>query len=146
MSNWTHDLLVIVPENLITEGNALALAVGTCEADVETFKHADFVIKAINENTFEYIDEDGTVVPVIEKVAVYGTERFAIAHTKAVDKIVEYFSAINITENTDQNLTTALSQTLCINVDFTNIDMTKIQIIFDVEPFDVLNKLSLVRI
>ena len=42
MSNWTHTLLVVVPDVLIQEANQLALAIGTSEDDVNTFRSADW--------------------------------------------------------------------------------------------------------
>lgn len=46
MSNWMHTLTVIVPESLIAKANQLALAIGTSEDDVNTFRKADWTALA----------------------------------------------------------------------------------------------------
>ena len=48
MSNWTHTLTVIVPESLMAQANRLALAMGTSEDDVNTFRQADWADGAAN--------------------------------------------------------------------------------------------------
>ena len=58
MSDWTHDLLVIVPAGLMPQANQLALALGTADADAETFKQADFAVEIITNNAVEGVDED----------------------------------------------------------------------------------------
>lgn len=40
MSEWTHVLTIAVPESLIAQANQLALAIGTSEDDVDTFRLA----------------------------------------------------------------------------------------------------------
>ena len=67
MSDWTHTLLVVVPEVLIPEANQLALAIGTSEDDVNTFRSADWTD---------------------------GTNFYAVANTKAVDQIMGYFALV----------------------------------------------------
>ena len=124
MSNWTHTLTVIVPESLIPQGNQLALAVGTSEDDINTFKHA------------EWTD---------------GTANFAVAHTVAVEQIMDYFGAI--TPESGSELAAAVAQTvfptLSTDADgittLTGNDMSKIQVFVDVEPFALLAMLGLSR-
>ena len=67
MSQWTHTLTVIVPESLIPQANQLALAVGTSEDDVNTFRSADWT-DAINF--------------------------YAVANTRAVEQIMDYFALV----------------------------------------------------
>ncbi len=67
MSDWTHTLLVVVPEVLIPEANQLALAIGTSEDDANTFRSADWTD---------------------------GTNFYAVANTQAVDQIMDYFSLV----------------------------------------------------
>ena len=113
MSDWTHDLLVIVPEAIIPEANQLALAIGTSEDDVNTFRSADWT----DEVNF-----------------------YAVANTKAVDQIMDYFALV--------------PGELSVNVVFpviaddviTGADMSKIQVFVDQDPFYVLDLLGLVRV
>lgn len=113
MSDWTHTLLVVVPEVLIPEANQLALAIGTSEDDVNTFRSADWTD---------------------------GTNFYAVANTKAVDQIMDYFSLV--------------PAELSANVVFPEIsdgviscaDMTKIQVFVDQEPFYVLDLLGFARV
>ena len=58
MSDWTHDLIVVVPAGLMPQANQLALALCTSEADAETFKQADFDVEIITNNAVECVDED----------------------------------------------------------------------------------------
>ena len=67
MSDWTHTLLVIVPEGLIPEANLLALSIGTSEDDVNTFRSADWTD---------------------------GVNFYAVANTQAVDQIMDYFALV----------------------------------------------------
>lgn len=68
MSDWTHTLLVVVPEVLIPEANQLALAIGTSEDDVNTFRSADWTD---------------------------GTNFYAVANTQAVEQIMDYFALVH---------------------------------------------------
>ena len=112
MSDWTHTLLVVVPDVLIQEANQLALAIGTSEDDVNTFRSADWT----------------------DRVNFY-----AVANTKAVDQIMDYFALV--------------PAELSVNVVFpvitddviTGGDMTKIQVFVDQEPFHILSILGLAR-
>lgn len=117
MSQWTHTLTVIVPESLIPQGNQLALVVGTSEEDINTFKTADWTD---------------------------GTNNYAVAHTVAVEQIMDYFGLLPAelqagvvfpTVSTDETGNTML----------TGSDMTKIQVFVDCEPFHVLSILGLAR-
>lgn len=125
MSNWTHTLTVIVPESLMTQANQLALAIGTSEDDVNTFRSADWTNGAAN---------------------------FAVAHTQAVEQIMDYFDAIS--SESGSELETAMSNTAfpSINIDengvasLVNSDMSKIQVFVDVEPFSLFTLLNLTRI
>jgi hypothetical protein len=124
MSNWTHTLTVIVPESLIPQGNQLALAVGTSDDDVNTFKTADWTD---------------------------GTSNYAVAHTVAVEQIMEYLGAISAAAGSP--LADALSATIfpSVSIDadgvatWTGIDKEKIQVFVDQEPFHVLSILGLAR-
>ena len=124
MSNWTHTLTVVVPESLIPQGNQLALAVGTSEDDINTFKTADWTD---------------------------GTSNYAVAHTVAVEQIMDYFGAI--TPDAGSELATAISNTVFPAVTtsaegvatLTGSDMSKIQVFVDCEPFTVFGLLNLTR-
>ncbi len=124
MSNWTHTLTVIVPESLMDAGNQLALAVGTSEDDINTFKTADWTD---------------------------GTGHYAVAHTLAVTQIMDYFGAI--TTETGSDLAAAVAQTvfpsLSTDADgvttLTGSDMSAIQVFVDAEPFTVFGLLNLTR-
>ena len=112
MSEWTHTLTVIVPESLIPQGNQLALAIGTSDDDANTFRSAYWTDGAAN---------------------------FAVAHTQAVEQIMDYFALV--------------PAELAVNVVFPTFegealigsDMTKIQVFVDQEPFHVLSILRLAR-
>ena len=117
MSNWTHTLTMIVPEPLIVQANQLALAIGTSEDDVNTFRQAD---------------------------RTDGTSNYAVAHTQAVEQIMDYFAQLPAelqagvvfpTVATDENGNTML----------TGGDMTVIQVFVDAEPFTVFGLLNLTR-
>lgn len=124
MSDWTHTLLVIVPKVLIPEANQLALAIGTSEDDVNTFRSADWTD---------------------------GIRNYAVAHTVAVEQILDYFGAI--TPESGSELATAISNTVFPSVTtsdegvatLTGSDMSKIQVFVDAEPFTVFNLLNLTR-
>jgi len=117
MSNWTHTLTVVVPESLIPQGNQLALAIGTSEDDVNTFRQADWTD---------------------------GTGNFAVAHTQAVEQIMDYFAIIPaelqygvvfpVMSISAEGVTT-----------LTGSDMSKIQVFVDAEPFTVFSLLGLSR-
>ena len=118
MSEWTHNLTVIVPESLMDAGNQLVLAVGTSEDDINTFKIADWTD---------------------------GTSNYAVAHTVAVEQIMDYFAQLPTelqagvvfpTVATDDAGTTVL----------TGSDTTAIQVFVDAEPFMVFSLLNLTRI
>ena len=140
MSDWTHDLLVVVPAELMQQANQLALMLGTSDADAETFKQADFAVEIITNNAVEGVDEDGIPTSSIEKVISYGAERYAVASTKAVSQILDYFSA----------LPAEIKEFVVFPVFndgvFTGIDMTKVQVFIDHDPFDILKMLELVRL
>ena len=124
MSNWTHTLTVIVPESLMAQANQLALAIGTSEDDVNTFRSADWT---------------------------NGTANFAVAHTVAVEQILDYFGAI--TPDAGSELATAISNTVFPSIatsaeGVTTVsggDMNKIQVFVDCEPFSVFGLLNLTR-
>lgn len=139
MSEWTHNIVVIVPENLISEANALALAVGTSDADNMTFQQADFAVKSI----IEAISLNDEGAEIVEKTITYSDEHYAIANTRAVSQIMDYFALV--------------PDELAVNVVFPDIavsesgetltgsDMTKIQVFVDQDPFSVLSMLGLER-
>ena len=123
MSNWTHTLTVVVPESLIPQGNQLALAMGTSPDDVNTFRSADWTD---------------------------GTSNYAVAHTVAVEQIMDYFGAI--TPDAGSELATAIGNTVFPTVLLSetgfgvlDMDMSKIQVFVDAEPFAVFSLLNLTR-
>lgn len=117
MSEWTHTLTVIVQESLMDVGNQLALAMGTSPDDVNTFRSADWTD---------------------------GTSNYAVAHTVAVEQIMEYFALIPVelqsgvvfpTVATDDAGTTVLMGS----------DVSAIQVFVDAEPFLVFSLLNMTR-
>ena len=117
MSNWTHILTVIVPESLIPQGNQLALAVGTSEDDINTFRSADWTNGAAN---------------------------FAVAHTRAVEQIMDYFALVPVELASGVVFPTISTSTEGIAT-LTGSDMTKVQVFMDAEPFAVFSLLNLTR-
>ena len=117
MSNWTHTLTVIVPESMLALGNQLALAVGTSEADVNTFQSADWT--------------DGTV-------------NYAVAHTVAVEQIMDYFAQLPAELQVGVVFPTVATDETG-NTMLTGSDMTAIQVFVDAEPFTVFGLLNLTR-
>lgn len=117
MSNWTHTLTVIVPESLITQANQLALAIGTSEDDVNTFRSADWTD---------------------------GTSNYSVAHTQAVEQIIDYFALVPA-----ELASGVVFPTININMDgvptLTGSDMSKVQVFVDCEPFTVFNLLNIAR-
>ena len=140
MSEWGKTLMVVVPENLMQAGNALALAIGTSDADSATFRCADFAEKIVTNNATLYQNEDGESVESIEKIISYGSDRFAVANTKAVDQIMDYFALVpaELTEN--------VAFPVISDWVITGADMSKIQVFVDQDPFYVLDLLGLVRV
>lgn len=118
MSNWTHTLTVIVPESRMVQANQLALAMGTSEDDVNTFRSSDWTD---------------------------GTSNYAVAHTRAVEQIMDYFALVPaelasgvvfpVMSISDEGVTT-----------LTGSDMTKVQVFVDCEPFAVFSMLGLSRL
>ena len=117
MSNWTHTLTVIVPESLIPQANQLALAIGTSEDDVNTFRQADWTD---------------------------GTSNYAVAHTRAVEQIMEYFALVPVELASGVVFPTIIVSTEGITA-LTGSDMTKIQVFVDCDPFTVFSLLNLTR-
>ena len=117
MSNWTHTLTVIVPESLIEVGNQLALAMGTSPNDVNTFRSADWTD---------------------------GTSNFAVAHTQAVEQIMDYFAQVPVELASGVVFPTLLISESGHGV--LDMDMTKVQVFVDCEPFGVFSLLNLTRI
>jgi hypothetical protein len=113
---------------------------GTSDADAETFKQADFAVEIITDNDVEGVDEDGNPTSSIEKVISYGAERYAVASTKAVSQILDYFSALP-----DEVKEFVVFPAFNDGV-FTGIDMTKVQVFIDHDPFCTLKTLRLVRL
>jgi hypothetical protein len=123
MRNWTNTLTVIVPESLMVQANRLALAIGTSEDDINTFHSADWTD---------------------------GTSNYAVAHTVAVEQIMDYFGAI--TPDAGSELATAIGNTVFPQVLLSetgfgvlDVDMSKIQVFVDAEPFTVFGLLNLTR-
>ena len=125
MSNWTHTLTVIVPESLIAQADQLALAIGTSEDDVNTFRSADWTD---------------------------GTGNFAVCSTRAVDKIFDYVTVVDATDNPllAEGLAAMSVVTVTTDADgvetITGNDPSKIRVIVDMEPFATIGLLGLHRI
>ena len=118
MSNWTHTLTVIVPETLMDVGNQLALAMGTSpDDDANTFRQADWTD---------------------------GTGNFAVAHTQAVEQIMDYFAQVPVELASGVVFPTLLISESGHGV--LDMDMTKVQVFVDCEPFGVFSLLNLTRI
>ena len=117
MSNWTRTLTVIVPEALMAQANQLALAIGTSEDDVNTFRSADWTD---------------------------GTSNYAVANTRAVEQIMEYFAMVPVELASGVVFPTMSASTEGVTT-LTGSDMTKVQVFMDAEPFAVFSLLSLTR-
>lgn len=117
MSRWTHTLTVIVPESLMVQANQLALAIGTSEDDANTFRSADWTD---------------------------GTSNYAVAHTRAVEQIMDYFAQVPVELASGVVFPTISTSTEGIAT-LTGSDMTKIQVFVDCEPFAVFSLLNLTR-
>lgn len=115
MSNWTHTLTVIVPESLMTQANQLALAIGTSEDDANTFRSADWTD---------------------------GISNYAVAHTQAVEQIMEYFAQVPV-----ELASGVVFPTINTSADgvptLTGSDMSKVQVFVDCEPFTVFSLLNI---
>lgn len=140
MSDWTHDLLVVVPAELMQQANQLALMLGTSDADAETFKQTDFAVEIITNNAVEGVDEEGNPTSSIEKVISYGAERYAVASTKAVSQILDYFAVLP-DEVKEPVVFPVFNDGILIG-----IDMTKVQVFIDHDPLYTLKMLELVRL
>lgn len=125
MSEWTHVLTITVPESLIAQANQLALAIGTSEEDVNTFRAADWTD---------------------------GTGNFAVCSTRAVDKIFDYVGLVDTSENPllAEGLVALSFVTVTIDAEgvqtITGNDSTKIRVVVDAEPFAAIELLGLHRI
>ena len=135
MSKWTRNIVVVVPENLITEANALALAIGASDADNMTFQQADFAVKSITE--IVALNEEG--VEVVEKTITYSADRYSVANTRAVEQILDYFALVPAELASNVIFPTFEGEALI------GSDMSKIQVFVDQEPFHVLSILGLAR-
>ena len=117
MSNWTHTLTVIVPESLIAQANQLALAIGTSPDDMNTFRQADWTD---------------------------GSSNYAVAHTQAVEQIMEYFAQVPVELASGVVFPTISISTEGITT-LTGSDMSKVQVFVDCEPFAVFSLLNITR-
>ena len=117
MSNWTHTLTVIVPESMMVQANQLALAIGTSEDDVNTFRSAD---------------------------RTDGTSNYAVAHTRAVEQIMEYFAQVPVELAAGVVFPTMSVSAEGIQI-LTGSDMSKVQVFVDCDPFAVFNLLNITR-
>lgn len=125
MSEWTHVLTIAVPEVLMAQANQLALAIGTSEDDIHTFRAADWTD---------------------------GVNNYAVCSTRAVDKIFDYVELVDVSENT--LLADAMDALSFVTVTtdaeggqtVTGNDSTKIRVLVDMEPFAALELLGLHRI
>lgn len=140
MSEWVHTLTVIVPETLVDVANSLAASIGTSDADSETFRSCDFAVKIVTYNTTTQTNEDGEQYEGVEKVIGYGAERYAVANTKAVDQIMDYFALVPSALSANVVFPTVADGVI------TGSDMTKIQVFVDQDPFYVLYLLGLARV
>ena len=125
MSQWTHTLTIIVPEPLMAQANQLALAVGTSDEDVNTFSSADWTD---------------------------GTSQFSVCSTRAVDKIFDYVSAVDATDNPLLAEGLAALSFVTVTTDeegvqtITGNDPSKIRVLVDMEPFAAIELFGLHRI
>ena len=125
MSEWTHVLTIAVPELLMAQANQLALAIGTYEDDVNTFRTADWTD---------------------------GTGNFAVCSTRAVDKIFDYVASVDPADNPLLAEGLAALSFVTVTTDaeggqtVTGNDSTKIRVLVDMEPFAALELLGLHRI
>ena len=125
MSEWTHVLTIAVPESLIAQANQLALAIGTSEDDVNTFRSADWTD---------------------------GVNNFAVCSTRAVDKIFDYVGLVDTDENAILAEGLAELSFVAVTTDaeggktITGNDSTKIRVVVDAEPFAAIELLGLHRI
>lgn len=117
MSEWTHTLTVVVPESLMDQANQLALAMGTSEDDVNTFRTADWTD---------------------------GVTNYAVANTQAVEQIMDYFALIPVELQYGVVFPTMSVSAEGITT-LIGSDMTKIQVFVDQDPFYVLSLLGLAR-
>ena len=117
MSNWTHTLTVIVPESMMVQANQLALAIGTSEDDVNTLRSADWTD---------------------------GTSNYAVAHTRAVEQIMEYFAQVPVELAAGVVFPTMSVSAEGIQI-LTGSDMNKVQVFVDCDPFAVFNLLNITR-
>lgn len=125
MSEWTHVLTIAVPELLMPQANQLALAIGTSEDDVNTFRSADWTD---------------------------GIGNFAVCSTRAVDKIFDYVWLVDTSGNTMLAEALAALSFVSITIDEEGVqavignDQSKIRVLVDMEPFAALDLLGLRRI
>ena len=125
MSEWTHVLTIAVPESLIAQANQLALAIGTSEDDVNTFRSADWTD---------------------------GVNNFTVCSTRAVDKIFDYVGLVDTAENAILAEGLAELSFVAVTTDaeggktITGNDSTKIRVVVDAEPFAAIELLGLHRI
>lgn len=117
MSNWTHTLTVIVPESLIGQANQLALAIGTSEDDVNTFRQADWTD---------------------------GISNYAVAHAQSVEQIMEYFALVP-DELASGVVFPTININMDGVPTLTGSDMSKVQVFVDCDPFAVFSLLNLTR-
>lgn len=125
MSNWTHNIVVVVPAGLMPQANQLALAISTSPDDVNTFRSADWTD---------------------------GIGNFAVCSTRAVDKIFDYVAAVDVIDNPmlAEGLAALSFVTVTTGAEgvqtITGNDSTKIRVVVDMEPFSALSLFGLHRI
>ena len=125
MSEWTHVLTIAVPESLIAQANQLALAIGTSEDDVDTFRLADWTD---------------------------GTSNFAVCSTRAVDKIFDYAAQVDATSNPLLAEGLVAMSFITVTPDESGVqtingnDPAKIRVLVDMEPFAAIELFGLHRI
>lgn len=101
----------------MVQANQLALAIGTSEDDVNTFRSADWTD---------------------------GTSNYAVAHTAAVEQIMDYFALVPA-ELASGVVFPVISISTEGVTTLTGSDMSKVQVFVDCDPFAVFSLLNLTR-
>lgn len=101
----------------MVQANQLALAIGTSEDDVNTFRSAGWTD---------------------------GISNYAVAHTQAVEQIMDYFAQVPV-----ELVSGVVFPTINISTEgittLSGSDMSKVQVFVDAEPFTVFGLLNLTR-
>jgi len=133
MSQWIHNLTIACPQALMAEANQLALAIGTSQDDVQTFRSADWT-------------DDANL--------------FAVANTRAVDMIFEYLAGYSQSPDApDLPYDHAMMREAIAALSFvastcqddgseviTGNDPTKIRVAVDMDPMRAIALFGLARV